>query len=393
ENRIRGDRKTNDITRFAFDDEKGDTCTFTLEYDSSTAKLLMLHLVENATRAALIQSVPGISTAILDEAATKDAAGVPILATSGVNIPAMWAFQNVLNPNHIYTNSIHALLLHYGVEAARAAIVIELQSVFGGHGISVDPRHLMLIADYMTRGGVYQSFSRMGYRGNPSPFMKMSFETTVGFLRDAVLEGEWDDLTNPSARIVTGSMAKVGTGGFDVLMGVRGSNAGGAEREEDGDATSKSHPPYSLRRRRRRLGTSDHRDALKEAEKASRFPFLTLAPELRNRLYRGLLLFHVSYACQPRSLAMCKAGSRGGVCTSEYVLKMKVASLCLEYFLDGLDVDALEESLPAEGLERWVEAAKIRFWRSWAGIMVFAMGSNSPGMGGRFESVEGSARV
>ncbi|KAK1069959.1 60S acidic ribosomal protein P1, partial [Friedmanniomyces endolithicus] len=116
----------------------------------------------------------------------------------------MWTYQNVLNPNHIYTNSIHALLLHYGVEAARAAIVIELQSVFGVHGISVDPRHLMLIADYMTRGGGYQAFSRMGYRGNPSPFMKMSFETTVGFLRDAVLEGEWDDLTNPSARIVTG---------------------------------------------------------------------------------------------------------------------------------------------------------------------------------------------
>ncbi|KAK0268383.1 hypothetical protein LTR35_015543 [Friedmanniomyces endolithicus] len=234
ENRIKGDRKTNDITRFAFDDEKGDTCTFTLEYDSSTAKLLMLHLVEDATRAALIQSVPGISNAILDEGATSKANGVPILVTSGVNIPAMWTYQNVLNPNHIYTNSIHALLLHYGVEAARAAIVIELQSVFGVHGISVDPRHLMLIADYMTRGGGYQAFSRMGYRGNPSPFMKMSFETTVGFLRDAVLEGEWDDLTNPSARIVTGSMARVGTGAFDVLMGVWG-RAGEAEEMDDGD--------------------------------------------------------------------------------------------------------------------------------------------------------------
>ena len=229
ENRIKADKRTNDVTRFAFDDGKGDSCSFTLEYDSTTAKLLMLHLVENAARAALIQSVPGISGAMLDEAATKDAKGVPILAASGVNIPAMWDYQHVLNPNHIYTNSIHDILLHYGVEAARNAIVIELQSVFGGHGISVDPRHLMLIAEYMTRDGVYQAFSRMGYRGNPSPFMKMSFETTVGFLRDAVLEGDWDDLTNPSARIVTGSLAKVGTGGFDVLMPVR-------EREVEADA-------------------------------------------------------------------------------------------------------------------------------------------------------------
>ncbi|KAK3109581.1 hypothetical protein LTR53_017016 [Teratosphaeriaceae sp. CCFEE 6253] len=236
ENRIKTDKRTNDVTRFAFDDEKGDSCSFTLEYDSATAKILMLHLVENAARAALIQSVPGISSAMVDEAATKDAGGVPILVASGVNMPAMWAYQHILNPNHLYTNSIHDILLHYGVEAGRAAIVIELQSVFGGHGISVDPRHLMLIAEYMTRDGRYQAFSRMGYRGNPSPFMKMSFETTVSFLRDAVLEGDWDDLSNPSARIVVGGLAKVGTGGFDVMMPIgksRGEVGVGGGGDED----------------------------------------------------------------------------------------------------------------------------------------------------------------
>ncbi|KAK3058386.1 hypothetical protein LTR53_020442, partial [Teratosphaeriaceae sp. CCFEE 6253] len=85
---IKTDKRTNDVTRFAFDDEKGDSCSFTLEYDSATAKILMLHLVENAARAALIQSVPGISSAMVDEAATKDAGGVPILVASGVNMPA-----------------------------------------------------------------------------------------------------------------------------------------------------------------------------------------------------------------------------------------------------------------------------------------------------------------
>jgi hypothetical protein len=58
----------------------------------------------------------------------------------------------------------------------------------------------------------------MGYRGNTSPFMKMSFETTLAFLRDAVQEGDVDDLTNPSARIVAGRVGRMGTGGFDVLM-------------------------------------------------------------------------------------------------------------------------------------------------------------------------------
>ena len=230
ENRIKADRKTNDVSRFAFDDTKGGSCTFTLEYDSSTAKILMLHLVENAARASLIQSVPGISAAMLDEAATKEAGGTPILVASGVNLPAMWDYQHIINPHHLYTNSINDTLTYYGVEAARASIVLELQAVFGGHGISVDPRHLNLIADFMTRDGGYVAFNRMGYRGNTSPFMKMSFETTVGFLRDAVCAGDVDDVTNPSSRIVTGRLGKIGTGGFDVFLPV-----GGEERDGDGD--------------------------------------------------------------------------------------------------------------------------------------------------------------
>ncbi|EMC95705.1 hypothetical protein BAUCODRAFT_34468 [Baudoinia panamericana UAMH 10762] len=220
ENRIKSDKKSNDVTRFAFDDEAGESCTFTLEYDSDAAKILMLALVEQAARHAAIQSVPGISTAMVDEVAMKDSKevpAVPILALSGVNIPAMWEYQHVINPHRLYTNSVYDILRHYGVEAARNAIVLELQSVFGGHGISVNARHLTLIADYMTRSGDYQAFNRMGYRGNASPFMKMSFETTVSFLRDAVLEGDWDDLNNPSARIVTGRLSKVGTGGFDIF--------------------------------------------------------------------------------------------------------------------------------------------------------------------------------
>jgi DNA-directed RNA polymerase I subunit RPA1 len=239
ETRIQSDQKTNDVVAFAFDDKKGATCSFTLEYDSATAKILMLHILESALHAALIQSVPGIAMCMIDEEAMEEARksnshSDPILAASGVNIPAMWELQHIIHPHHLYTNSIHDILVHYGVEAARNAIVKELAGVFGGHGISVDPRHLMLIADYMTRDGVYQAFSRMGYRGNPSPFMKMSFETTVNFLRDAVLEGESENLAGPSARIVVGKIGGVGTGGIDVFLPVEGKEKeGGAD--EDGD--------------------------------------------------------------------------------------------------------------------------------------------------------------
>ncbi|KAF7197420.1 DNA-directed RNA polymerase I subunit rpa1 [Pseudocercospora fuligena] len=236
--RIKGSDKTNDIASFDFDDKKGSYCTFTMEYDSTTAKILMLNLLETSLRNSLIQHVDNIEGCMLDEEALKDSAKknpnitpTPTLLASGVNIKAMWSFQHAINPNHIYTNSIHSILELYGVEAARAAIVRELQGVFGGHGISVDPRHLMLIADYMTRNGGYQAFSRMGYGSNVSPFMKMSFETTVGFLKDAVLNGEVEDLKGPSARIVVGKVGGMGTGMCDVFMPVRERNV----EEGDGD--------------------------------------------------------------------------------------------------------------------------------------------------------------
>lgn len=42
------------------------------------------------------------------------------------------------------------MLVAYGVEACRATVVKEVSGVFGAYGIGVDPRHLSLIADFMT---------------------------------------------------------------------------------------------------------------------------------------------------------------------------------------------------------------------------------------------------
>lgn len=38
----------------------------------------------------------------------------------------------------------------YGIEAGRRTIINELNSVFDVYGIKIDPRHLSLIADFMT---------------------------------------------------------------------------------------------------------------------------------------------------------------------------------------------------------------------------------------------------
>lgn len=211
------------ITRFSFDYKGGSWCALRLEYDVSTAKILLPPILESVCHSSIIQSIPGITSATCTrERIVGTDSHETLVLTQGVNLPAMHAYQAIINPHHIFTNDIGAMLAFYGVEAARATIIREMDAVFKGHSIAVDNRHLNLIADVMTRGGGFTPFSRLGLRGATSPLMKMSYETTLGFLRDAVLDQDWDTLEGPSARLVVGKVGRVGTGSFDVLMPVSG---------------------------------------------------------------------------------------------------------------------------------------------------------------------------
>jgi DNA-directed RNA polymerase I subunit RPA1 len=211
------------LSSFRFD-PAGEWCEATLEYPSSSHKVLMLQLVEKCTRKAVIQSIPGIKSCFLEKEAqfvdpsTGTEITEPAIVTEGCNLLAMREFQDVLNPHRMFTNDIAATLRLYGVEAARACIVREMSLVFQGHGIDVNNRHLNLIADCMTRSGTYIPFNRTGMKNSVSAFMKMSFETTVGVLKDSVSSEDREDLRNPSARLVVGNLSGVGTGSFDILV-------------------------------------------------------------------------------------------------------------------------------------------------------------------------------
>jgi DNA-directed RNA polymerase I subunit RPA1 len=61
----------------------------------------------------------------------------------------LWEFGNLIDVNNIQSNNVREILDVYGVEAARMTIVKEIDKVFAVYGISVDLRHLFLIADYM----------------------------------------------------------------------------------------------------------------------------------------------------------------------------------------------------------------------------------------------------
>ena len=90
--------------------------------------------------------------------------------------------------------------------------------MFKVYGIAVDYRHLSLIADYMTFEGFYKPFNRIGMETNSSPFQKMSFETTMHFLKSAAVASDVDSLQSPSACLVAGRVVHGGTGCCELLQ-------------------------------------------------------------------------------------------------------------------------------------------------------------------------------
>ncbi|KJH43097.1 hypothetical protein DICVIV_10899 [Dictyocaulus viviparus] len=62
-----------------------------------------------------------------------------------------------------------------------------MNSVFAVYGIEVSRRHLSLIADYMTFTGQIAPFNRGAMSSSSSPLQKMTFETTMSFMKEALL--------------------------------------------------------------------------------------------------------------------------------------------------------------------------------------------------------------
>ena len=183
-----------------------------LRVDPSARPLLMVGLVEKAAMRTLVRFKKNIEQAFVNE---EDGRG-RCLQTSGINFSEIWQIEQV-DHDRLLSNDIWAVRCAYGVEAARRTIVDQIRGVFGVYGIHVDPRHLSLIADYMTFSGGYTAMSRTGMREMSSPFLQMSFETTAQFLTQAALTSSSDQLQSPSANIVVGRPIRHGTGSFSLL--------------------------------------------------------------------------------------------------------------------------------------------------------------------------------
>eukprot|EP00494_Astrolonche_serrata_P019753 UN19967 len=79
----------------------------------------------------------------------------------GINIGEVMKYSEYFDVNRFETNSIWETFDHYGIEAARGAIIREINAVLSAYGLDVSYRHFGLLSDYMCQLGRIRGLNRM----------------------------------------------------------------------------------------------------------------------------------------------------------------------------------------------------------------------------------------
>jgi DNA-directed RNA polymerase subunit A" len=141
-----------------------------------------------------------------------------VIHTEGSNLGAVLKMDGV-DRTRTTTNDIHEVEKVLGIEAARNAIIHEAQTTMEEQGLTVDVRHIMLVADMMTADGKVKSIGRHGISGEKASVLaRASFEETGKHLLRASIRGEVDHLTGIIENIIIGQPIPLGTGSVGVVM-------------------------------------------------------------------------------------------------------------------------------------------------------------------------------
>jgi DNA-directed RNA polymerase subunit A" len=166
----------------------------------------LLQLVEKIKRISL-KGVEGIKRVVIRKEGDEY-----VLYTEGSSIKKVMQFEGV-DPTRIKTNNISEIGEVLGIEAARNAIINEATDTLREQGLSVDVRHIMLVADIMTVDGELKQIGRHGVSGEKASVLaRAAFEVTVNHILDAAIRGDIDDLRGVTENVIVGQPIQLGTG-------------------------------------------------------------------------------------------------------------------------------------------------------------------------------------
>lgn len=168
----------------------------------------------------VIQGLSTVSRVIINQEETKSQDGMPLykLYVEGQNLRAVMATIGV---DGIRTKSNNMIEVEkaLGIEAARKVIIDQIIFTMRNHGMQLDNRHVMLLADFMTCKGEVHGITRFGInKMKDSVLMLASFEKTTDHLFEAALHSQTDSINGVSECIIMGIPMRLGTGMFKLLF-------------------------------------------------------------------------------------------------------------------------------------------------------------------------------
>ncbi len=141
-----------------------------------------------------------------------------MIITAGTNLKEVLK-QEWCDDTRTVSNDIHEIKNVFGIEAARNAIIIEINKVLKSQGIKVDMRHSMLVADIITSDGTIKGITRYGIvKDKSSVLARVSFETPIKHIIEASIVGEEDKLNSVIENVMLNQPVPIGTGVLGLIM-------------------------------------------------------------------------------------------------------------------------------------------------------------------------------
>jgi DNA-directed RNA polymerase III subunit RPC1 len=118
-----------------------------------------------------------------------------------------------VDATRVFCNHVLVVERVLGIEAARATMIKEILETMAAHGVTVDARHVSLLADMMSFSGEVLGITRFGIgKMRQSTLMLASFEKTVDHLFEAAVRTRADRIQGVSERVIMGRPVPLGTG-------------------------------------------------------------------------------------------------------------------------------------------------------------------------------------
>ncbi|NVO67491.1 DNA-directed RNA polymerase subunit A'' [Methanofollis tationis] len=208
----RAPQKIRDRRHYRDFESEGNPADGTIVFTPKNESYQNLFQLAEHVRNVIVQGIDDIERVVV-----RKEGGEYILYTEGSNIKDVFEIEGV-DTTRTRTNNINEISQILGIEAARNAIIDEMKSTLGEQGISVDVRHIMLIADMMCMDGEVKQIGRHGIAGEKeSVLSRAAFEVTVNHLLDAAVANETDILNGVTENVIVGQPIQMGTGDIKLI--------------------------------------------------------------------------------------------------------------------------------------------------------------------------------